>query len=62
MIRHYTSRDPLVSGSYKLTTDAAKRLVLTPVSSIDKLFKASYYSLPFESYDDFINRIGFTPA
>ena len=62
MTKRYTSKDPLVSSSYELTEDAAKRLVLTPIKPIDKLLKASYRSLPFESFNDFINRIGLIPA
>ena len=62
MTKQYTSKDPIVSSSYELTEDAAKRLILTPINPIDKLLKASYRSLPFESFNDFINRIGLIPA
>ncbi len=62
MTKRYISRDPLVSTSYELSKDAAKRFVLTPISAVDKLLKASYRSMPLESFDDFINRLNFIPA
>ena len=62
MIRHYRTSDPLAASKYVINRDSAQRLVLTPVNAIDKLLKGDIQSRPFESYDEFISRIGFIPA
>ena len=61
MVRNYSSRDPLVSREYSATINAAGQLVLRPTSPIDRLLKATYFSRPYESLDEFVNRVGLKP-
>ena len=59
MVRTYLTKDPLAASQYKVSVNPARRFEFVPTNPVEAALKPVLRSRPFESYNDFINRIGF---